>query len=229
MTDREFANLKGRVKSVRTISINIDEEDGKQVETMRLKRDDDDYDENGNLIKRIDNMSEELIIYTFIDGAKTAQITEGGLSASNTSRGELNKLPETKLTAPDPRYSKKFAYEYDKKNRITKETVYRNDGKISAISTFEYDEKGNLIKETYMNDGDYSHTETHKFDKQGIEIGSVSNEIYNGKTSISNTVYSNYKFDAQGNWTKRTSIFQRGTGKKKEVVKQDFYREITYY
>lgn len=229
MTDRAFAGLKGKVKSVIKSYSNFEEKDGKTVETARLKLEENYYDESGNLIKTFDNISTELNTYKFIDGAKTAKTTElesqlQGIRVGST----FNQLPETKLTTPDTRYTNKFIYEYDKKNRITKETVYLNNNKILRISTFEYDDNGNLVKDTFLNVR-YAYTETHKFDNRGIEVGSIRNANAAGEKRVSNTDYSNYKFDAQGNWIKRTSIYQSKDGNSESVVKQSFYREIMYY
>jgi hypothetical protein len=229
LTDREFDGFKGKVKSVATSYSSFENKDGKSVEKPSGVKYEEHYDENGNTSMTLNYVVGDKNIYSFIDGEKTFKTVKnegvGGSGISGTS--SLDSKPKPR----DERYSIKFKYKYDDKNQVTEEILYSNDGELISRAVYKYDEKGR-VKETekyntYNSDKVTSRTTLNYDNENNLSERLFILLINNGSQTLG--VYSNYKFDAQGNWTERTITENYRGNSKNSISKTIEHRTITYY
>lgn len=228
ISDREFDGLKGRVKSVFSSFTYFENVAGKISEKQSGVKFEKYYDENGNITQTLNYVVGDKNIYTLIEGNitfKTIKIDGvggSGISSNSTSTNKQNSRNE--------RYSIKFGYKYDKKDRITEETLYSNDNSLISKTVYKYDEQGRIKETERYNSEKISSRQTLKFDDKGnvIEEMLVFLNI-KGEDGITKKYYSDYKFDAQGNWTERTETANYKRSGKISVVKTIDHRKINYF
>jgi len=232
MTDREFDNLKGKVKSVTIQEAEVVKKRDKEMEEPRNIMEERYYDKSGNIIKTLDNVTNDLNIYTFIDGDKTYKKTKTKLPKftppKTTISGRVNNSNEAKPT--DERYTFKFKYKYDAQGRVIEEKWYLNTGILWVKSIYEYDDKGRMIKESYYDEEKLNSTQTYKYDDKGIELESIHDlASIEGEYGLTVNSYNDYQFDVQGNWVKRTETTTYKREGKVTASKTAYYRKITYH
>lgn len=202
MTDREFANLKGQVKSVLNESAEAEIVNGKLEIDPRQRISEDLYDETGNLTQNVYVEGVSADIFSIAGGVKTQK----SLNAGNA------KLQNTT-----------YLYDYDAQGRITEERKYDPSGVMFFKSVYKYNEKGQLKEETWYAKDRLTSDNFYTYDTQGNLI----EKAYR----ILNTTYrfKDYKFDAQGNWTERTQFTSSELDGKQYLQTTIFYRKIQYY
>jgi len=227
MTDKEFEGLQGKVKSVYTDNADLQIQNGKPIIFGRETDFDELYDKDGNMTQNSFYYMGDRRTFVFIDGEKTAKITQFKPSRASIAIDE-KKIDDSKPR--DPRYDLKFKYEYDANGRIIKEIIYRNDGTLFTKTDYQYNDKGKLIGEIWYLNDKISKNIFYAYDAKGIltEKKSVPTGV-NGETDPAIFLFKDYKFDAQGNWIQRTqtTIYYRN-GKKLEP-QRIYYRKIEYY
>lgn len=230
-SDAQDEGLTGKIKTVVTETEDLS---GTWSVQGRKPASIEHYNEQGNLVKRefYDSRGNlaDISAYGYLDGqrARKTKSIEGGYNPSGMPAGMLAGPPSGKPARKyDERYSYKFTHKYDDEGRLAEETWYGNSGDLWLRYVYKY--KGSeLEKLVYSANGSLNQRYVSTLDARGNE---VEETIYNvaGNTVRSRVKYS-YEFDAQGNWTKRTS-------QRQEVAKgeADFkpgyttYRTITYY
>jgi hypothetical protein len=230
MTDVEFADLTGHVKSiVENGEWSFTDSTGNTVKKNE-KVQEWQYDSKGNLTTYINWGAGDKEIYSFIDEFKTYKYEHfevPGVFRGPIAGGAFNRSPKH---APDPRYTVKFEYTYGPKGRIAEETKYGNDGSLISRTVYQYDDKGrNIGFKSYFNDilrgvgGNY-------FDSKGNLILTVLENAGDRDTTYKNVRrISDHKYDRTGNWIERTETTTSTTGKtlKEIVIRRS--RAIIYY
>lgn len=142
-----------------------------------------------------------------------------------------------KFVRPDNRFDLKYVYEYDPQGRIKIGRQYFTNGKLAELKTLKYDEKGR-IHEEIVNDGLALSKFVYKYDESGnliekseernflvkkIEFEDFKEDLVDTKTITS---YSEYKFDAHGNWIQRESTLHAS---EMVISSMMYYRTISYF
>jgi hypothetical protein len=226
-SDASDEGLRGRVKSVLTESQDL----SGTWSVQGRKRDSlDTYNEQGNRIRTEEydsrgNLS-AITVYGYIDGSR--------VSAFNLIEREYNPpliasvapAPGAAVKKPDPRYQYKYAFKYDDKKRLTEETFFQSTGEIWLRYVYKY--KGNKKEElVYSEDGSLNQRSLYVLDDQGNKIEET---IFETDGSIRAKEKFTYKFDAQGNWTTRTTSQIEMNGKREQSIPYSVhFRTITYY
>ena len=228
MTDREFAGLRGKVKSVFTEDADLVLDKGKLVPKFREMQFDELYDEAGNMTQSSIYFVGSRRIFTFIDNEKTSK------SANfQTSRASVAVIAGSKAGNNVPvnvPYELKYKYEYDTNGRIIKETIHRYDGTLYTKTDYKYNDQGKLIEEIWYQGDKVSKNLYYTYDAKGnlTEQRFVPTGI-NGETDPSTYLFKDYKFDKQGNWVQRnqTTIYTSNgqVNKPQRIV----YSKIAYY
>lgn len=202
MSDREFANLKGQVKSVLNESSELEEVNGKFEPDSRQKISEDIYDEQGNITQNIyiDGVSAD--IFSIVDGVKTQK----SAAVENTN------VQNTK-----------YRYEYDEKGRIIEERKYDNRDILFFKSVYKYNEKGQLNEEIWYAKNKMTGDNFYTYNAQG----NLTEKKY--QTLDTTYHFKDYKFDAQGNWIQRTQSTVSELDGKQYIQATIFYRKIQYY
>lgn len=234
MTDREFDGFKGNVRSVSIETMPVSGPGNKRVVWEIWS-----YDQSGRKLEVNNTQSRTRSVFSNIDGFKTFKSIEGknnyagpSLSDSNDPNDKTKpiELPE-KLVKPDKRFDRRFAYEYDAQGRVSTEREYLNNNKLVSLRRFTYDENG-LVREESANDPIFITRISYKYAQNGNLIEKL--EVKKGKEHIEwatdstiRVVYSNYKLDAQGNWTERkTALYSDEIPE--PYISMD-YQVIAYY
>ena len=226
-TDASDEGLRGRVKSVliesqdlsgtwsvqgrKRDSLNTYNEQGNRVRT-------EEYDSRGNL--------SAITVYGYIDGSRVSAFNSIDREYNSPLIASVAPAPGAELKKPDPRYQYRYAFKYDDKKRLTEETFFHSTGEIWLRYVYRY--KGNQKEElAYSEDGSLDQRSLYVLDDQGNEIEET---IFETNGSIRAKEKFTYKFDAQGNWTTRTTS-QIVMNKKREqsIPYSVHFRTITYY
>lgn len=225
----ETHHLKGRVKTIKEIPYNAEEQDGKIIKITQGKPTIGRYDEYGNVV-------EESTI-AFADYPLTVKY--------NNKYGDKNNLAETKVNISGS-INMKIGYEYDDKNRLISVKIYsENESEPYYQEVNKYNE-GRKIEEDLYSEGEFARKWRYTYDKKGNKIeataytpdGVVDDKVvyqYDDKDNIvgewncyddscSNRIYTyKYtKYDAKGNWIERLEYFS-------EKLSSITEREIEYY
>src|SRR6185295_8631937 len=112
--------------------------------------------------------------------------------------------PNEKLRKPDKRFDFRYVYETDKSERVVSERQYENNGKLFRKRAFEYDKAGARVKET-EEDTIAVMTYSFTYDDKGnvVEVNKTRDIKGPGSDSRERITYTEFKFDAVGNWTER--------------------------
>jgi len=227
LTDREFDGLKGKVKSVAWSATDFETKDGKTIEKKSGVKYEEQYDENGNISMTLNYIIGDKNIYSIIDGNKTFK--SAGIDGFDGSGISSAKAETDSSKIRDERYLLMYKYKYDDKKRVTEQTLYSNTGELHSRRIYKYDEKGRITeKESYntYNSDKITSRSTMKYDNENNLIEENTNMFVNNRNT-SQKIYSNYKFDSQGNWIERSYIFTFN-GKRDDSKTID-HRTIIYY
>ena len=188
------------------------------------------YDKRGNLTKRefYDYKGNlfEVMVFGYLDGAR--------VSRRKSIEREYNPPPVMMAAPPggtrpksDPRFSNKFTFQYDDKNRLTEKAWFLSNGELTIRYVYKY--SGNQREEfVYTSDGSLNQHYLATLDNKGNEIEQTTFEARDG--SIRSKHKYTYEFDAQGNWIKRiTSKWASDNGKSQYAPEYVDYRTIKYY
>jgi len=198
-TDREFAGLQGKVRSVISQYAKL-AEDGKSLAGPQQLSYNESYDEDGNLSERTvfdyrGNISQKEV-YSVIEGDKTAK--------NEYFHHDYDPPPEMPASKSeqkprDPRYTIKFKYKYD--GNTVERTVYFNDGTQGTRSVSTYERGKKVKQETYNNDGKLNLTNVSVYGERGEEL---ENTYYREGRVSDRYKYTDYEIDLRGNWIRRT-------------------------
>lgn len=234
-SDKEFEGLKGAVKSVLIEYMTVQDSGGSAPDTKRIKWGEDFFDKDGRHTQTV--YSDSKLIYSEIDGFKTFKSyelkkdTNQGifLRAAPLDKPKPIEEPE-KIVPPDIRFDFKYTYEYNSQGRVKIERQYGNNGRLFHKIEFIYDANGLLIEEN-VNDTVAISKFKYKYDEKGNLIEKLEDRDIKGAGTDRNTrtVYSDYKFDAQGNWTQRKQTWYFEVNEKPLVSATMYYRTIVYY
>ena len=231
ITDAKLEGLKGNVKSVVTETVDLQEQNGKSVEVPRVLESQYDFDENGNRTQVLSYLFNDKSTYALVDGEKTyksSHIKEDKkpLLATTISGG----TSDNNSKARDPRYSIKLKYDYDSAKRILEVKIYLNDGKFVGRNVYKFDEKGFLKQEDGYGEILQDRKIIYKYDAAGVEIEHEYTSVQvRGAGGTMYFVFTDYKFDAEGNWIQRTQNFSYEKGINSKVKRTVYYRKISYY
>lgn len=140
--------------------------------------------------------------------------------------------PPSKPKAADGAVINQVVYKFDRKGNLEEKLHYdgvMSKGKLSFKQNYSWDKQGKLQEETFYNSaGKLSEKYIYKHDPQGNELEQLR---YDAKgENVSRETYSEYKFDAQGNWIQRVKqmdyVAAYGQRIKTAVIT---YRIITYW
>lgn len=225
-SDREFAGLRGSVKTVRTEAAELTTVDGKLLEGKRETRSVANYDEAGNLTKverYEDGTPLETDTYFSLDGDRAFKTEVLRRSSSGTGSGTGRGInggtaPFKPDAKPDPRFTLKFKYKFDAQGNRIEETRIDNRGEATIHYVYKYDAQGHRVADigtTYAN--------TYKVDDKGnvteISRGGADDKFF----------YTYHEFDNKGNWTKRTSKLVSTYNGETREFSSVYYRTLTYY
>lgn len=227
-SDREFAGLRGSVKTVRTEAAELTTVDGKLLEGKRETKSVANYDEAGNLTKverYEDGTPLETDTYFSLDGDRAFKTevlrksSRGGIN-SGTGRGINGGTAPFKPDAkPDPRFTLKFKYKFDAQGNRIEETRIDNRGEATFHYVYKYDAQGHRVADIIGT----TNANTYKVDDKG-NVTEISRRGPGLKF-----FYTYHEFDNKGNWTKRTgklvSTYNGETRESSDV----YYRTLTYY
>ena len=236
MTDSEFEGYKGAVKSVLTEYIKIEKSKGSTADKKRKTESQYFFDKDGRLAQVLYPATNYKVVFKIIDGYKTFKsmkiknMKPGNFLGSVQSRDEKPIEGPDKIVSPDNRFDEKYLYEYDSQGRIKTERKYLDNGKLITLKTFKYDEKGRVIEENENAMGAITKF-NYKYNEEGNLIEMLSNRNIKGAgtDSTGRTVYSEYKVDAQGNWTQRKESYFVEVDGKERVNELIYFRTIVYY
>jgi hypothetical protein len=199
MTDREFANLKGQVKSVLNESVELDTPDEKVgPDSPRQDISKELYDEAGNITQIIytEGVSEDK--FSIVNGVKTQK----SLSAATIYL---------------------YKYAYDAKGRIIEEEKYDKSGVLFFKSVYKYSEKGQRNEEILYAKNKMTGDNFYTYNAQG-NLTDIKYQIL--KTTHK---FKDYKLDPQGNWIERTQTTISSLDGKQYIETKILYRTIQYY
>lgn len=236
VTDREMEGLKGSVKSVFDDYMMTYVSSGPSEVNKRVKSKEYYFDKDGNLTQILYPSDNYKIIYSIIDGFKTFKNlpikVDNNPKDKMMTRGIVEENPlekNEKIVPADDRFDFKYVYEYDANGRVAKEKHYGNNGKLWRITIYKYDDKGQNIQEN-VEDTVAITKYTHKYDEKGNLIETLQErDVKNGFDSKIKTVYSDYKFDAKGNWIERKSNYRNEARDEIYSTITIYYRKIAYY
>jgi hypothetical protein len=228
-SDREFAGLKGNVKSVSTERTDAKRKAGRIVESNRRKHEYTTYRPGGTVSSYTLYHWEtgevfETNTYSQIDGDKVSKIEMGSGAITATFTVKSSDTKPAKRW--DPGYDYKFKYKFDDRGRIIEEAWWQSDGDLWMRYVYEY-AQGERRVLVYHKDGAFNQKYIYKLDSIGNETEMVTYDTDSGRISGKER-YEYLSFDPVGNWTKRIEYEAEGdTAKfKPREVK---YRTLIYY
>ena len=227
-SDAGDEGLKGKVKVVAEESEDLS---GTWTVGRRKPSHTSYYNERGNLVRTVmfdwKGNPFDFTAFGYIDGVRASKL--------NSIRYEYDP-PPMMMASPageparklDPRYSYKLAYKYDDKGRLVERLRYWNDGRLGSRTVINYkDDKRETL--SYGVNGELNNKYVETLDAKG---NVVETAYYDTKADTVRDRYSYVydSFDAQGNWTKKTSskwVAKEGQGQ--FVPGSVAYRTITYF
>lgn len=246
VSDTKLMQLRGKVKSMVSTSKAISGYAKWVLNDKTVHRTTHVFNREGRLTETVYvGGSNSKLVYSEIDGYKTFKSieleepkNEGPRFTALATEKEEPIEPNEKLTAPDKRFDFRYVYETDRDGQITSERQYTNTGKLFRKRTFEYAPAGNLLKER-EEDSSAVMTYKYKYDDVGtlVEVAKTRDIKGAGSDSKEKIVYSDFKFDAAGNWTERKStnysksdpIPQYNIPARTDTLVGVEYRTFTYY
>ncbi|MCL2042983.1 MAG: YD repeat-containing protein [Treponema sp.] len=119
---------------------------------------------------------------------------------------EMNRI-QTRLTRDvEERLRNRTVYQYNSQNRLFRESLVDNRGRVVSTHEFTYDNRGNLISRVIKNRAGDTLAETvYTYNAQGRMASSQTKDA--GGTVISSTAYT---YDGQGNLTRQNVTDSNG-------------------
>lgn len=221
-TDRENDRLKGPVKSVLVETATLKKQGRRYVEGRRVLAERVTYNDEGNRAEDEwytggDGTLTEKTVYRYVGGEKLAdaQVRTPVIHIPNSStRVGGGMLPA----------SEKYKYKYDDEGRVREMTV-EEGGRVRVRVAYDR-QSGRTEMRSYQAGGDtLTYRRVDRFDARGILVESTA---FNPDTdgSVDKFSYTEYEFDARGNWVKRLKTESWGGGGR---VRKMEYQTITYF
>lgn len=253
-TDRQVERLKGGVKTLRVEESSLKGAPGKWQEENRTTVRSKAWDRTGNEIEEvlfgtdpITRKSDPLIKILATYDEKRKLRTEKSYDVHKPdpnnvisgipldANGKPRKMPPPPPPppkAPDGAFVSQIRYSFDAKGNRVENLNYdglADKGKLSFKHQYIWDEQGKLKEElSYTAEGKLSEKYLYTYDAQGNETEQLR---FNGKgENTSREIYSEYKFDEQGNWTQRVKQmdYVAAYGQRIKTAVRT-YRYITYW
>jgi hypothetical protein len=209
-TGLQEANLKGKVKSVRSISHCKDKKKDNYSFLDFSGTGMELYDTNGNLIVSYDSVGDNLrgkVLYFYDEKGNLTELhlySADGISFEKKTFRDISDNLRERSTydyVNDVLVIRKDTMEYDNDGNIIRTTFHRlNDG-TSHSAFYKYDEKGHLIESSNYFDSVSFNFDTFRYNKNGDLIEQKTTEACIDAASISKY---KYKYDKNGNWIKQT-------------------------
>ena len=226
-SDASDKGLRGRVRTVLTESQDLS---GSWSVQGKKRNSFDTYNEQGNTLRSelydYKGNLDSITVYGFIDGSR--------VSASQSIEREYNPPPMIAVgpppgaptKRPDPRYGYKYEFKYDDKKRLIENTWLQSSGEVWLRYVYKYN--GNRKEKlVYSEDGKLNQHYLYILDDKGNEIAET---YFNPDGSVRLQEVFTYEFDANGNWTKRTtSRLVMKNGREQTEPYSVYFRTITYY
>lgn len=201
------------------------------------------YDSNGNLIKDLDVINEEIwlvIEYIYDEDNKLIERKSTNLSGYNNGNAitreyiydsQNNLIRETQTSIHGEELYNE--YEYDAYGNLTKE-VNSMGGKIMLIREYSYDSNGNMLSESYISNLGTKKVYEYTYDSNGKLLEMV------GLSDGTRDFVEEYAYDSDGNLKKSHCIYSNGKkraaeytynfrGKLKKEIRIDVNGDKTVY
>lgn len=237
-TNLDFEGLKGKVKTVQGSSTYL----GTKDEPVKLPKRDyyqiEFYGLDGNTAEELDSERGIKYVYQFVDGylsmkevvvdrEKAAKIMRGSFRVAGNAE---NMEKPVKTLKPDERFRTRFDDEYDDNGCRQLRRIFFSDGNMDSITRYSYNSNGLIEKEVYNSYGNkwsyfYSYDTDGNLKEKSMKRSDAKDVI--NMTEL--TKYSNYKFDAQGNWIERRYTHQNEYDGSSTTSEGIDYRDIKYY
>ncbi|HMT09147.1 MAG TPA: hypothetical protein PKA82_14175 [Pyrinomonadaceae bacterium] len=209
MTDREMEGLSGSVRTVREDWKQTLDSEGRDPKKPAFMVSENHFDDKGMILQTVYSEGNK-VVFKWIDGFKTFVMVQKPRSTGDqvmTMRADFDETTvegPDKITAPDPRFDHRYTYEYDKNGRVTSERQFLNTGKLVRLRKFKYRSDGKLSEESEKDSGAFM-TYSFSYNSNGllIETNKTRDILGNGTDSKERIVFTDYKLDANGNWTSR--------------------------
>jgi hypothetical protein len=234
-TDLEFQRLKGKVKSVQDSRMHLGTKEEPEKSPKRQYYDIESYGLDGNITEELTDR-EVKYVYQFVDGflsMKEIVIDEKkarmGFRTRAIGNAEDMEKP-VKTIKPDERFLTRFDDEYDDSGRRILRRIFFSDGKMDSITRYSYNSAGLLEQEVYNTYGK-KWTYFYSYDTKGnlIENKMQRSNVTDVVDMINRTEFSNYKFDAKGNWIERRYKYHSEYDGSSTTSEGIDYRDIKYY
>lgn len=148
--DLKKAELKGKVKSIKTTEYNAVERFGELVKDKSGETSIRIYNQEGMIIERSEYFSNGSLNYK--------------LKYSYDEKGNI-----TDESYEDKSYSSKAKYTYDKNGNLIEKSAYDANGDLKGRAKYTYDENGNMIESSlYGSEG--SEKAKYSYDKKGNKV-----------------------------------------------------------
>ncbi len=235
-TDLEFQGLKGKVKSVQDSSTHLGTKEEPVKSPQRRYQSIEFYGPDGIITEDLDSDRGIKYVYQFVDGfwsRKEVVIDEKkarmGVRTRAIGNAEDMEKP-VKTIKPDERFLTRFDDEYDDSGRRILRRIFFSDGKMDSITRYSYNSAGLLEKEVRNSYGN-KWTYFYSYDTKGnlIENKRQRSNVTDVVDMINRTEYSNYKFDAKGNWIERRYKYHSEYDGSATTSEGIDYRDIKYY
>ena len=228
-SDREFAGLKGKVKSVLTETADAKLKNGQVAESHRRKAEDSAFRLEGDAEKTTyytwdTGIVREITTYIQVDGDKASVSKMGPGAITGTMVGSVDDKPSK---PSDPRYEVKLKYKYDDQGRISEETWLENDGELWLRYVYEH-VNGERRETVFDKEGKLNQKYDYKLDAKGNDVEMISYDPKSGKVE-GKEKYEYLSFDSHGNWTKRVEYESENGDDSKFKIREVKYRTLTYY
>jgi len=186
------------------------------------------YDEGGRLLQQSfypgacgsDEIRED---YTYApDGSRTKK--------SQEIRGKDSPPPPPPMAAP-PDYKEepgepRMVFKYASSGRLVEAASVKPSGKLVYKNTYSYDEHGRIVEVTRY-DGEGQVTDRRVYSYSGNSRLPLTFTYYGRDGKVyDKTTYSDYEFNARGDWVKRTETREQTFNRRSVSITS---REIEYY
>lgn len=235
-TDLEFDGIKGKVKSVQGSSMYLGTKD-KPVDSPKRKYSDiESYSLSGNIAEELDSERGVKYVYQFVDGfLSMKEVIVDKKKASRIMRATLLGNAEdmekpVKTLKPDARFITRFDDEFDDKGRLKLRRIFTSDGRMDSITRYGYNSSGLLETEVHNSYGN-KWSYFYSYDADGnLKEKTMKRSNSQGVVDMTDrTEYSDYKFDAKGNWIERKYTYHSEYNNSSTTSEGFDYRDIKYY
>ncbi len=235
-TDLEFEGLKGKVKSVQVSTIYLETKEKPTQSSERRYQSIKSYDLDGDIIEELDSNRGVKHVYQLVDGfwsmkevVVDKEKARMGVRIGSIGNAEGMEKP-VKTIKPDERFITRFEFEYDEKGRRILRRIFFSNGKMDSISHYTYNSAALLEKYVNNSYGDkWTHFYTYDADGNLKEDKMERSDAKDVIDMVTRTEYSDYKFDAKGNWIERKYKYQSEYEGKTTVSEAIEYRDIKYH